>query len=245
MPTSKEKPTTERKFTAVEIEADCPGKLEDLAKLITVHLDKAHRYGEKAEQNYTSVGLYFAEAQKVCDEGGFKAFRQKFFPSLGQSRVYELLQIASGRKSVEEQRAETRSRVRKHRAHKAASVTVTESDPQDAPASAVEDATASKQISQSRKSKNGVSPRDELSFRFTSVFVELARVTKSQNARRFIKAVVTADDLVRVGNLLSNLASLKKSRARPRTSSDVSTEQQTDPMQAMHAENDGEQVAAS
>jgi hypothetical protein len=51
-----------------------------------------------------------ATAHGACDEGGFNAFRDKFFPSLGQSRVYELLAIGTGKKTVEETRADKRPR---------------------------------------------------------------------------------------------------------------------------------------
>ena len=51
------------------------------------------------------------------------------------SRANELLQIASGQKSIEQVRTRTRERVKKHRAAKAAaSVTVTEPPPMQSPA---------------------------------------------------------------------------------------------------------------
>src|SRR5262249_11268973 len=68
---------------------------------------------------------------------GFNAFREKFFPDLGKSRVYELLSIATNKKSSEDIKAGTRKRVADHRARKRNdSVTVTEKpsptpEPQD------------------------------------------------------------------------------------------------------------------
>ena len=64
--------------------------------------------------------------KETCDESGFAAFQEKFFPNLGRSRTYELLAIGTGKKSVEEVRASTRERVARYRASKAASVTVTD-----------------------------------------------------------------------------------------------------------------------
>ena len=65
------------------------------------------------------------QPQLKCDKSGFKAFREKFFPDLGKSRFYELLQVATDKRSLREIRAITRERVARHRAIKAAaSVTV-------------------------------------------------------------------------------------------------------------------------
>ena len=118
---------TEHKLTAEEVEQDCPVVLQDLAKRITAHLDKARNYQGKAEQHCTAVAQYLAKAKEACDDGGFNAFREKFFPELGKTRIYQLLAIATDRKSVAETKAGTRARVAKHRAKKAAaSVTVTD-----------------------------------------------------------------------------------------------------------------------
>src|SRR6516165_599126 len=114
------------KFTAAQVEHDCPKLLQDLQKRIAAHLDKASKYDEKAEQHRTSAGQLFAQVQKAFDEGGFAAFHEKFFSNLGRSRTYELLAIGTGKKSVEEVRASTRERVARYRASKAASVTVTD-----------------------------------------------------------------------------------------------------------------------
>jgi hypothetical protein len=118
------------KVTATEIEKRCPAKLQDIGKRIDVHLTKAAQHDDKAEQHRISAGQLLAEAQAACDGGGFTAFRERFCPNLGKSRAHELLLIASGRKTVEETKAATRERVKKHRATKAAtpkpSVTVTD-----------------------------------------------------------------------------------------------------------------------
>jgi hypothetical protein len=81
------------------------------------------------QRNETTVGELLARIADACDESGFEACRNKFYPELGRSRTYELRAIATGAKSVEQNREETRKRVAKHRALRRASVTspVTES----------------------------------------------------------------------------------------------------------------------
>ena len=119
----------EIKFTAVQIEENCPTMLQDLGKRIAVHFEKARKCEDKADQHYMTIAQLLATTQGACEEEGFLALREKFFPHLGKSRVYELLRIGTNKNSVEEIRADTRSRVAKHRANKAAaqnSVTVTE-----------------------------------------------------------------------------------------------------------------------
>ena len=111
--------TTEHKVTAEDVENNCPATLQDLGKRIAVYLEKARRSDEKAKQYYTTIAQHLAEAQRICDDVGFKAFREKFFPDLGKSRVYELLQIATNKKSIEQINASRRERVAKHRAKKA------------------------------------------------------------------------------------------------------------------------------
>src|SRR2546421_4453649 len=119
----------EDKFTAAQIVENCPVMLQDLGKRIAVHSEKAQKCEDKADQHYTTVAQLLATAHGACEEGGFNAFREMFFPNLGKSRVYELLAIGTNKKSFEEIKDSNRARVAKHRANKAAapaSVTVTE-----------------------------------------------------------------------------------------------------------------------
>jgi hypothetical protein len=76
--------------------------LQELGKQITAHLEKADKYDEKADQHRTAAAQLFAQAKELCDEGGFTAFHEKFFPHLGRSRVYDLLAIGTGKKSIED-----------------------------------------------------------------------------------------------------------------------------------------------
>ena len=126
---------TETKFTAEQIETNCPDQLQRLGKEIAARIRKADKQLEQAENHAISVNQLIAEAKELCDGGGFHAFQKKFFPDLNKSRAYELLAIGTNKKSVEEIRADTRARVAKHRASKAAapnSVTVTENAEPDA-----------------------------------------------------------------------------------------------------------------
>jgi hypothetical protein len=111
--------TNKHPWTTAQIEKDCPVKLQDLGKRINVHLAKATQCDDKAEQHRISAGQLLAEAKAACDNGGFNKFRELFCPSLGKSRAHELLQIASGKKTVDETKTATRERVKKHRAAKA------------------------------------------------------------------------------------------------------------------------------
>src|SRR5262249_11250141 len=83
---------------------------QDWGTRIAVHLEKARKCEEKAEQHYTTVAQHLARTKEACDDGGFDAFREKFCPDLGRTRVYELLSIGADKKSIEQVRAETRAR---------------------------------------------------------------------------------------------------------------------------------------
>jgi hypothetical protein len=114
-------------YTAALVEEDCPRSLCKLGKEIGAHLDKARKCEDKAEQHYTAVAQLLRQAQKLCDDGAFTAFKAKFCPDLGRSRAYEILAIATGKKSIKQVRAATRERTARSRAKKAESATVAES----------------------------------------------------------------------------------------------------------------------
>jgi hypothetical protein len=116
------------KITAEQIEKRCPTaiEVEALGYRIAAHLRKMRDYEakahekagvelRKAEDNWTTVTQLLAEAKQKCSTGGFKAFKGKFCPDLSRSRIYELLQIGSGKKTLEESRAAKRERVAKSR----------------------------------------------------------------------------------------------------------------------------------
>jgi hypothetical protein len=258
--------TTEHKLTATQVEKDCPTKLQELGKCIAAHLEKARKCEDKADQHYRSIAQYLAEAKKACDDGGFDAFHKKFCPNLGRSRVYELVAIGANKKSLEATRADTRKRVAKLRAkksdrfvagngHAGAGVAgdrsvryVTdrsepEPEPQDAPTTVgkVEAITAADQTPELAESRSAINPRDELLYNFSSAVVEVIRITKTRKAKHFAKTTVPADDLARLGKLLTDLANLKESVVKPTPTVisygnvAVSPEQSAEDMKAKHA----------
>ena len=111
-------PLTTAGITAAQIETDCPAQLQELGKRIAAYYGKLLKCEDKAEQYKISIDQLLAQAKKVCDEGGFTVFRERFCPNLGRTRAYQLLQIASGKKSVEDARAENAERNRQYRAKK-------------------------------------------------------------------------------------------------------------------------------
>ena len=123
-------------ITAAQIAENCPAKLTELGELIAVHVEKAERYEQKADDHFISAAGLLSEAKKLCDKGGFAAFRKRF--NLGKTRIYELLAIASGKKSVAQIRAAGAERNRKFRAANKAAAAVrheTESESKPVPAS--------------------------------------------------------------------------------------------------------------
>jgi hypothetical protein len=222
MASTKEMTTTKRKFTAADIEKDCPDRLQQMGKQIAARLEKIDKQIVQAENHSISVNQLITQAKELCDEGGFNAFREKFFPNLGKSRVYELLAIATNKKSVEEARASNRKRQAKHRANKAEapnSVTVTENSEPEALGAPTEAGTvettsiASEQTPEPTKSRSSVNPGDEALMGFSSVVCRLIQITRNKKTGCFAKTSVTADDLERLGTFLIAIANFKKSQA--------------------------------
>jgi hypothetical protein len=119
------------KITAEQVNSNCPAELEDWCKRVAAHHESTQKYLKKVENNEDSVGKLLALIADACDEGGFEACRAKFFPELGKSRTNELKQIATGKKTLEQIRAETRERVARHRTRRQ-SVTSDVTDPSGA-----------------------------------------------------------------------------------------------------------------
>jgi len=107
-------------ITAAQIGESCPAKLTELGQRIAAHLDKAERCDQKANDHRIAAGQLLAQAKEICDEGGFTAFRERFCPHLGKTRAHELAAIATGKKTIEQSRAENAARNRKHRANRKA-----------------------------------------------------------------------------------------------------------------------------
>ena len=216
------------KFTATQIETDCPAQLQDLAKELTEGFEKLYQQKTLVSDQEIAVKKLIAEIEALCDVGGFAAFQKMFFPNLGKSRVYELLAIGTNKKSAAEIRASNRARVAKHRANKAAAsgpVTVTE---KSVPVPGAEGAPkvdgeieapsiASEQMPEPAKPRSAIAPGDEALRAFTVQIMELHRRTAKRPAERFASTAVPIDVLVRLGKLITDVADLKKSAAAEAT----------------------------
>ena len=262
MEKSKNVVTVEHKLTAAQVEEGCPAVLQHLGKRIAVHLDKARKCEEKAAQHYTAIAQHLAKAKEACDDGGFNAFRKKFFPELGRTRTYELLAIATNKKSVEQVRADTRERTARSRANKKAEASATVADKsepapepsgrQEAPpevASTDAPSIVPEQTPEAAKLRRAVTPKDEALFDFTARVCDLIRRTSGQQLKRFAATAVKADDLAKLGKFLTDLANLKKRSAKPTATvhgnDTVSAERSAKHMKAKHAarEAPGDQAA--
>jgi hypothetical protein len=71
----------------------------------------------KAAEKRAALEQALVEARDLCKAAGqsFKAFKKKFAPDYGRTRLYQILAIADGRKTVEEVREEERERKRRQR----------------------------------------------------------------------------------------------------------------------------------
>jgi len=219
IPTPKLPELREPKFTAPQIEKDCPARLQQIGREITERLKKAEKQAKLAADQVVAVDQLLAEAKVLCDEGGFNAFQQMFFPDLGKSRVYELLAIGTNKKSAEEIRSNTRARVAKHRANKAADAQFrysngnSDPDAQDAPNENGEieaPGIASAQTSEPEKPRRAVTPGDEALRDFTVRVLELDRTTKKKPPKRFSGTAVQVEILEQLGNRLIDIAKHKK-----------------------------------
>jgi len=95
---------------------------EQLIKTIKTHIAKGDKAAEKSEQHYISAGQHLKTLKIRHDDAGGKwADWETFLKEkigIGKSRASELMQIADGRKTVEQVQADGASRVAKHEAKK-------------------------------------------------------------------------------------------------------------------------------
>jgi hypothetical protein len=245
--------TNEHKITAAQVEKECPDALQDLGKRIATHLEKARKCEEKTEQHYTAVAQLLAKAEEACDDGGFTAFCERFFPDLGKTRVYELLQIATNKTSVEQVRAKGRKRQAKSRANKkeamANSVTVTEkSEPaaqeastDGAPADALCTASIGNTVQPKMAASRKVAPRakDIALEEFTGHVARLLQMIKGAKPHRFIDTGIKPEGLATLSSYLSNTAKAKeKPNFVPQGTAELSPAQSAEDMKAKHAARD-------
>jgi hypothetical protein len=137
----------------------------------------------------------------------------------------------------ESQEAPTRTRA--NEAPAANSGTVPEkSAPEEVPTIACEVEATSVALEQTREHtepRAAVNPRDELLYNFSTILAPLIRITKNQKAARFAKTRIPADDLARLGKLLTEVATLKKTGASKSTERVISCGNATvSPEQSAH-----------
>ena len=96
-----------------------------LIKTIKAHIAKGDHASEKAEQHYISAGQHLATLKKE-HAGSWDEWTAllKIKVGISTGRASELMQIADGRKNVQQIRAETAQRVRALRDRRASSLQV-------------------------------------------------------------------------------------------------------------------------
>ena len=247
---------TEPKFTATQIEEDCPARLQQIGREIAERLKKAEKQAKLAADHVIAVDKLLTEAKGLCDGGGFNKFREQFCPQLGKSQAYALRAIAAGKKTLAEHRTEERKRKRKSRANQEAvaanSGTVPEnSNPEpEVPATPTRDGepvttiVARDQSVGPVKFPSGVTQKDTVPA-FTSHVMELKHRISKHKIEHFLATAVPADVLAEIGKFLGDLAIRKKSEAiKPETGNvppgngAVSVEQSVKDMEAKRPARD-------
>jgi len=211
----------EPKITAEQIKMGCPARLQHIGDEITEHFKRAQDQARLLDKEVAELQGLIEEARGLCDKDGFEVFRQKFFPNLRKSRVYELLAIASGKRSAKETKARNRERQAKHRAKQAApvnSVTITENleegplaGPPEHRVLAAGMPSAPEQPPQLAKPRSKAATGDQPLIDFSMVVLELVRRTSNKDVARFARTSVPARDLTELSKFLADIANLKRS----------------------------------
>jgi len=125
------KPKAEAKKAEVEAKrATAKAELGEIGKQIAARVKIMRDYDASAEEKAghelrkaqderdTINNVLLVQARVKCKEAGesFEKFRKQYCPDLSRSRLYAVLAIADGRKTVEQDRAEKRESVAKSRA---------------------------------------------------------------------------------------------------------------------------------
>jgi hypothetical protein len=157
--------------------------------------EKASHELRKAEDERDTINnVLLVQARAKCKEAGesFEKFRKQYCPDLSRSRLYVVLAIADGRKTVEQDRAEKRESVAKSRA-KALSSTFGVGDTPLGPAPATPNGTTLDTSGFSRETKaitgNAVD---------TEASAEARKATASESEPPETIADVSAPDVVLV-----------------------------------------------
>jgi hypothetical protein len=209
---------TEPKFTAAQIEAECPPLLQQIGNEIKERLEKARKYHQQAEDHLIAVNARINEAKRLCDDGGFNKFRERFCPELGKSQSYVLRAIAAGKKTLAEHRAEERKRKRKSRANHKAVAANSGTVPEKPSKEECSTGTGALRVTNSttEQTPEPAKPRStgaakEAMRVFTAAALELRRVTDKKPPGHFSATPVPVEVLERLGNLFIGIAKLKKS----------------------------------
>jgi hypothetical protein len=119
-----------KKAEAEAKRATAKAELEEIGKQIAARVKIMRDYDASAEEKAghelrkaqderdTINKVLLVQARAKCKEAGesFEKFRKQYCPDLSRSRLYAVLAIADGRKTVEQDRAEKRESVAKSRA---------------------------------------------------------------------------------------------------------------------------------
>lgn len=104
---------SEGKFIAAQIEV--------MRRYETAAEEKAGHELKKAEENRATIEKRLADVHAKCTRGGFTAFKAKYAPDFGRTKLYQILAIGSGKKTREQVRTEEREKKRAQRAAKKSS----------------------------------------------------------------------------------------------------------------------------
>ena len=207
---------------------------------------------EGLNDNVIAINNLYAEAQELCDVGGYAKFRELFCPQLGKSQAYVRLAIAAGKPTLVEHHNGQRERKQKSRAKqraaKANSVTVPEkSKPKDAPTEQGEIEAPSAPVEQTRgptKPRRLVTSGDEALRDFTERVQELDRMKKYPSTL-LSGTAVSVEVLDRLGQRLKNIAKRKKRdnlEAMPAVKGTVSDAQPAEDTEAERPAQDAEEL---
>ena len=167
------------KLTAAQITKgkNLPARLISIGREVEAKVIKFDTYETKAADMAVSISCLLKEAADYCDRGGFNAFRKRHCPSLGRSRAYELLAIASGKKTIEQSRAQRRARQERHVKRLRATAAAMRS-----------------------------SVGDGKSSQFTQWVLDLILLTETAKPADFTNTTACSDDLIKLSNFLVAVA---------------------------------------
>jgi hypothetical protein len=198
------------KVTAAQIEkaVGLPPRLQEIGDEINARLAKVDRALEQLEDHKIAISQLLEETKSLCDEGGFKLFKEKFCAALGKSRSYELLAIAAGRKTIEQTKTRSRERQAMHRAKTKAKLAEAK-----AKLAVIEAAEAERPLVTDKPEHKAVTTKDIALCEFNEKVLRLVQMTRGHKPERFANTSVPASDLLRLGRLLEEVAAAASAEA--------------------------------